>query len=143
MSPQNAPLRKVLVYKSQLLPYSETFIREQIRCLESWSGILVGDQVMENGLSLDGLDVRVLGKKNRVVRKMVNTVNELLDRPSRSALSRLRKEDAQLLHIHFATEAVRIWPLIRELQLPTLVTLHASISTCTANIGRPAVAGDS
>lgn len=35
MSPQNAPLRKVLVYKSQLLPYSETFIREQIRCLES------------------------------------------------------------------------------------------------------------
>ncbi len=124
MTPQSAPRKKVLVYKSQLLPYSETFIREQTRCLESWRGILVGDQVMEKGLSLDGLDVRVLGKKNRVVRKLVNTVNELLDRPSRSALSQLRKEDAQLLHIHFATEAVRIWPLIRALQLPTLVTLH-------------------
>lgn len=124
MSPESVPRKKVLVYKSQLLPYSETFIREQTRCLESWRGVLVGDQVMEKGLSLDGLDVRVLGKKNRVVRKIDNTIHELLDRPSQTAVSRLRRENAQLLHIHFATEAVRIWPLIRALQLPTLVTLH-------------------
>jgi glycosyltransferase involved in cell wall biosynthesis len=121
---QSAPVKKVLVYKSQLLPYSETFIREQTRCLKSWKGVLVGDQVMANGLALDGLDVRVLGNKNRILRKLNNTFNELLDRPSRSAVRRLRGEHAQLLHVHFATEAVRIWPLIRELQLPTLVTLH-------------------
>jgi glucosyltransferase len=47
-------MNKVLVYRSNLLPVSETFIKEQVLVLRRWCGILVGMRRIA-GLSLDGL----------------------------------------------------------------------------------------
>ncbi|MEI7035762.1 glycosyltransferase [Fulvimonas yonginensis] len=113
----------VLVYKSRLLPYSETFIREQVRMLSSWRGILVGDGLARRGLALDGLDVRLLGYRRRLAQHLANLASPYLIW-SWPKLRALKGERADLLHIHFATDAYRIWPLARQLNLPTLVTLH-------------------
>ena len=40
------------------------------------------------------------------------------------ATARLRREAASLIHVHFATDAVAYWPLIRRLGLPVVITLH-------------------
>jgi len=114
---------KVIVYKSRLLPYSETFIREQVRMLSGWQGILAGDGLVEHGLSLDGLDVRLLGYKHRLAQRIATLTSPYLTWPWHK-LKALKAERADLLHIHFATDAFHIWPLARQLDLPTLVTLH-------------------
>lgn len=113
----------VIVYKSRLLPYSETFIREQVRMLSGWRGILAGDGLARRGLDLDGLDVRVLGYQNRWAQRAANLSSRQLIWSWRK-LRAIKAERADLLHIHFATDAYRIWPIARRLDLPTLVTLH-------------------
>ncbi|UGB38530.1 glycosyltransferase [Frateuria soli] len=123
------PVRKtahrptVIVYKSRLLPYSETFIREQVRMLSGWRGILAGDGMVRKGLALDGLDVRMLGYRHRFARHLASLGSPYLIW-SWARLRALKAERADLLHIHFATDAYRIWPLARQLDLPTLITLH-------------------
>jgi len=113
----------VIVYKSRLLPYSETFIREQVRMLCGWRGILAGDAMVRKGLALDGLDVRLLGYRHRIAQRLATRISPLLIW-SWPKMRALKAERADLLHIHFATDAYRIWPLARKLNLPTLVTLH-------------------
>jgi glycosyltransferase involved in cell wall biosynthesis len=113
----------VIVYKSRLLPYSETFIREQVRMLSGWRGILAGDGMVRKGLALDGLDVRLLGYRHRFAQRLANLGPSYLIW-SWARLRALKAERADLLHIHFATDAYRIWPLARELDLPTLISLH-------------------
>jgi hypothetical protein len=49
----------VLVYRSDLLPFSETFIKEQFVALRRWRGILVGQRRLCE-LPLDGIDIRIL-----------------------------------------------------------------------------------
>lgn len=113
----------VIVYKSRLLPYSETFIREQVRMLRGWRAILAGDDKVGKGLALDGLDVRLLGYRSRILQRLANRSSKYLIW-SWPKLRALKDEHADLLHIHFATDAYRIWPLARQLALPTLITLH-------------------
>jgi glycosyltransferase involved in cell wall biosynthesis len=120
---QSAKRPTVIVYKSRLLPYSETFIREQVRMLSSWRGILAGDGIARKGLALDGLEVRLLGYRHRLAQRIANQSSPYLIW-SWPRLRALKAEHADLLHIHFATDAYRIWPLARQLNLPTLITLH-------------------
>jgi glycosyltransferase involved in cell wall biosynthesis len=124
-------VKKVLVYKSDLLPYSETFIREQVKACRTFHPVLVGTHGLDNGLPLDGMDVRYLrrpgaGSRTELIWKLLREAN--LAPPG--VVRRLRAEGAELVHVHFATEAVAMWPALRSLGLPVLVTLHgADINT--------------
>ena len=116
--------KTVLVYVSNLLPWSETFIREQVMALRRWRGILVGIREL-NQLALDDIEVRVLrpdrgGLLERAGWKLANRLGTF----PRSAISSLVQERASLVHAHFGTEGVRAWPIARALNLPMLVTLH-------------------
>lgn len=115
--------RKILVYKSDLLPYSETFIREQVRMLVRWQGVLVGERRLPAGLPLDELDVRVVGYRHRLLHRLARASTRLVTLPPNKP-ARLRAERAQLLHIHFGIDAYLLWPVARHLDLPVLVTLH-------------------
>jgi glycosyltransferase involved in cell wall biosynthesis len=115
--------RKILVYKADLLPYSETFIREQVRMLVRWHGVLVGERRLPHGLPLDELDVRVVGYRHRLLNRLARASSRLLTLPPDKP-ARLRAEHAQLLHVHFGIDAYLIWPVARRLDLPVLVTLH-------------------
>jgi glycosyltransferase involved in cell wall biosynthesis len=121
-------VKKVLVYKSDLLPYSETFIREQVRSYSRWAAVLVGTHVVR-GVPLDGLDVRLLhrggGAPNWLGMRFREVLREL-DVASPGDVQQLRREAASLFHVHFGTEAVAVWPLAKRLRLPVVVTLHGS-----------------
>lgn len=114
---------KILVYKGDLLPYSETFIREQVRMLVRWQGVLVGERRLPAGLSLDGLDVRLVGFRHRLPHRLARACSQFVTLPPGKP-ARLRAEQAQLLHVHFGTEAFLLWPVAQRLGLPVLVTLH-------------------
>ena len=115
---------KVLVYRSELLPLSETFIKEQILAYKGWEAVLIGMRAV-NELPLDGLDVRVLrphraGYLNRLRWKISRMRYSI---PS-SAVNMLKRVHASLLHAHFGPDALEAWPIARALDLPLLVTLH-------------------
>ena len=116
---------KVLVYKPDLLPYSETFIKEQMLSYRSWHGVLVGHRRIPHGLPLDGLDVRLLlnDPPGRGVERLWR-LRRWWGMTSKTEVRRLAAENARLFHAHFGTVAVDIWPLVRALSLPMIVTLH-------------------
>ena len=117
-------MKKVLLYKSELLHISETFIREQILSYTDWSATLVGTRRVP-GLSLDGLDIRLLDdpKPGRAARIYARLLRRL-DAANPRAVRLLRSEAAMLVHVHFGTDAVDFWPIVRRLRLPMVVTLH-------------------
>ena len=116
---------KVLVCRAAVLPYSETFIKDQVLAYRSWRAVLVGFKPVAGGLPLEPLEVRLLDGPSpsfwsRVRRRLSA---ELGMAPSR-AVAMLRREAATLVHVHFATDAVAFWPIVRRLGLPLIVTLH-------------------
>ncbi|EIC21297.1 glycosyltransferase [Thiorhodovibrio frisius] len=90
-----------------------------------WHGVLVGHRRFPNGLNLDGLDVRLLlADPPGWFETRQWRLNRLLGRAARRDIRLLAREKAQLFHVHFATKAVDIWPLVRALNLPMVITLH-------------------
>lgn len=126
---QNAPSqspagRTILIYVSNLLPWSETFIREQVRALRRWRAILVGIHRMHQ-LPLDGLDIHMLQPKHpSLVDGLRWKFAALSARLPRSAGSLLRKQAASLIHAHFGVEGIKAWPIAQALDVPLLITLH-------------------
>jgi glycosyltransferase involved in cell wall biosynthesis len=120
-------MKKVLVCKSSLLPYSETFIREQVTAYRDWKPVLVGFRRVASGLSLDSLPVLILDPNlpqalAQAYRKIFTEVS--LASPRSAA--RLKHEAPALVHIHFGTDAVSFWPIVRKLSVPVVITLHGS-----------------
>ena len=117
--------KTVLIYRKELLPLSETFIKEQILALKNWRAVLVGHRLV-NQLPLDSLDVRIVGPQQRST-----FANGLLWKARRAlgiippeVTRGLIAENPQLIHAHFGMDALDAWPLARALNLPMLVTLH-------------------
>jgi glycosyltransferase involved in cell wall biosynthesis len=124
---ESAQTRKVLICKSVLLQYSETFILEQLHSYADWAPILVGLRRLEAGLPLERAQVLLLyGSKptllHDIIRKGLGEVG--LSPPG--FFKRLRQVGASVVHTHFATEAVAFWPVVRRLGCPLVVTLHGS-----------------
>ena len=123
-------MKKVLVFKSDLLPYSETFIKEQALAYKRWIPVLVGSHRLA-GLSLEGLEVRLLRRfpHNLIAKAYWKLLREFDVAPPRAVI-KVKRERASLVHVHFGNEAVAFWPIIRKLRLPVVVTLHgADINT--------------
>ncbi len=115
---------RVLIFKSSLLPLSETFIREQCINLSEWEPILVGRELVENGLDLTGLEIRLLDNNRSWFSRKMRRIRLLMQWSSKTDVELSKKENAQLIHAHFGIEGMHAWPLAKALNLPMLVTLH-------------------
>jgi glycosyltransferase involved in cell wall biosynthesis len=116
--------KTVLIYRNELLPLSETFIKEQILALREWRAVLVGRRLL-NQLPLDNLDVRIVGPEHSTFpSRLLSEANRMLRIVPTHIRSALEAEQASLVHAHFGTDALDAWPLARTLNLPLLVTLH-------------------
>jgi glucosyltransferase len=114
--------KTVLVYRSVLLPHSETFIKEQMLAFKAWRGVLVGRRLLGQ-LPLDGLDVIALepahpGTITRVASKLRRQFGVA------PRIDALQREAPDLLHVHFGTDALEALPIAVALGIPLLVTLH-------------------
>ncbi len=117
--------RKVLVCRTALLLGSETFIADQVLAYRSWRAVLVGFKPVVNGLPLEALEVRLLdGARPSLWAKARRRLFADLGMAHWRVIESLRREAAALVHVHFATDAVAFWPIVRRLGLPLFVTLH-------------------
>jgi glycosyltransferase involved in cell wall biosynthesis len=108
----------VLVYAAELLPYSQTFIRDHVASLRR-NAILVGAKSVP-GLSTDGLNTALL-PNSRWSRILLWTagISPALDRI-------VEANDVSLIHAHFADAGARLAKYARRRGLPLVVTLHGA-----------------
>lgn len=124
-APVESRPRRVIVYTSKLLPWSHTFIREQVLAMRDWHPILVADRRAANGLPLDGIEqCLICPPGNGRLRRSAYLLARRLGRAHAPSVHQLRALNASLVHAHFGTLAVDVWPLIKALDVPMLVTLH-------------------
>ncbi len=113
----------IVVFRSELLPISETFVRDQVTSIDKWDRALLGYSELPDGLATPGVEQVVApagtNKFNRLARY-------LLERPNERICNQLVELGASLVHAHFGTDAVSIWPSVKALGLPMLVTLHGA-----------------
>ncbi len=114
----------VIVYRRALLPWSETFVRDQVRALRHWRPVLTGEERVPNGLPLDDIDTSLLPTPTGLWQRLFFRICRRLWLPYPPYVAALRRMDAKLVHAHFGPSAVDIAQAARAAGLPLLVTLH-------------------
>ncbi len=116
---------RVAIYQDGLLSYSETFIKKQTLALSGWTPILLGHKLKRKGLPLAPLQVELLiPAATSGLRRLMYFVRRWMNKPDSIGITTLKKLDVDLVHAHFGTSAVDIWPYAKALNIPMLVTLH-------------------
>lgn len=117
--------KRVIIYQDGLLSYSETFIKQQALALKSWQPILVGHKYLRRSLDFSTLKSQLLLPTNAsFLRKVIYMIYRWLNKAYPAGISTLKNLNADLVHAHFGTSAIDIWPYAKALDLPMLVTLH-------------------
>lgn len=123
---------KVIIYQDGLLSYSETFIKQQALALQNWDPILVGHKYLRRSLDFSTLNSQLLMPENEsLLHRATYITYRWFNKADPIGIKTLKNIDANLIHAHFGTSAVDVWPYAKALELPMLVTLHGfDISIC-------------
>jgi glycosyltransferase involved in cell wall biosynthesis len=123
---RDAARRVVAIYRTQILPLSETFVRDQALALRRWRPVLMGER-QQGGLPLSGLAVatRYAGPPT-LPQRLVCAARRRLGWAAPGLAALARQEAPRLIHAHFGFDGVEAWPLAQALGVPLLVTLHGS-----------------
>ncbi len=116
--------RRVLIYRSELLPSSETFIAAQAGSLRRYLPVFAGCRRSEPSLPLPAPVIACAGADwySRLLYRQIGFAPGFL--------LRARKQAPALVHAHFALDAAEALPLVRSLRVPLVVTLHGYDVMC-------------
>ena len=118
-------MKRILVFRSSLLAASETFIKQQVSSLVSWDAMLVGNQRLSSGLTIEGINSSIITDHyDTFWQKLKWRLFRSFGWPKSQEYLDIVAYKPALVHVHFGTDAVLAWPWIRHLGLPMLVTLH-------------------
>ena len=114
----------VLIFRKQILPYSETFIADQGRFLPTYTPYFVGFQRNSSGASLlKNSEVIVLEQYTSLL-GLQKLKFRLGMQANQAWLSTLIATKSDLIHAHFATDAVDAMRLSESLGIPFVATVH-------------------
>jgi glycosyltransferase involved in cell wall biosynthesis len=142
--PQAFGRRTVVVFRKDLLPGSETFIREQLRAYRRWRPVLVGYRRCP-GLELTGIETVVLQRKRRAL--LDRLALKLMQHAqywgaySRRFCGLVNSLEPRIIHAHYGYDAVLVCDIARVLRLPLVVTFHGMDVTFDREIWRSGVEG--
>ena len=124
--------RKVVIFRNELLPTSETFIEAQARALVEFEPIFAGVHAAQKSLTLPTPPV-LIDSTSDLVGKLRR---HLYWRGSMASnfYSKLRKMDPSLLHAHFALDGAAALPIAKYLKIPLIVSLHGyDVTSCDSS----------
>jgi glycosyltransferase involved in cell wall biosynthesis len=115
--------RRVLIYRNELLPASETFIAAQAGGMRRYDPWFAGLKLVPNGVALDRSRLTLLAENGSLPDKLRRRI--YLETGYAPRLHReLRDLAPALIHAHFAVDGCAALPLQKKLQRPLIVTLH-------------------
>ena len=130
----------VLVFRTELLPPSETFIASQAHACRRYVPIFAGLGHHRAGLALDPEDTVTLTRGNTPPEKIRRRLF-LQTGLAPHFLRALRLCRPALLHAHFAVDAAAALPIHKRLGIPLVVTLHGYDATSSDVSLRRSAAG--
>lgn len=114
-------MKNVAIFRSELLPISETFIRDQARSLATWNPILYGFNRPHSGLEINDIDQEI---SSSIYHRLQKITCIFPWQPIPFLVKSLSRRNIDLIHVHFGTDATDVWPSVKKAGLPILVTLH-------------------
>jgi colanic acid/amylovoran biosynthesis glycosyltransferase len=119
-------MKTVLIFRTQLLPPSETFIRGQAETMRKFRPYFVGWRRV-NGLELPAESCWVANTGGLLGR--IREFDFRLRGPSSESISRLRRLCPSLIHAHFGPDACQAMRSAGQLGLPLVATFHGYDAT--------------
>ncbi|RRA47319.1 glycosyltransferase [Acidipila sp. EB88] len=118
-------MRRVLVYRSDLLPPSETFIAAQAHALRRYAPVFAGLRRSVPTLALPSAASPSLARSagERLLFQYFGR--------SRGLIAQVRAHAPALIHAHFALDGAEAVPLAQALGIPLVVTLHGYDVMCS------------
>lgn len=116
------PRAELLVWKATWLPGSETFVRNQVDALETWTATCLGMKKVTSPMSRDS-DVVLFGDGLADKLRRHALLRTRHSRSLRHALETLRPS---VVHSHFASDATLIAPEAIRAGIPLVVTAHGA-----------------
>jgi colanic acid/amylovoran biosynthesis glycosyltransferase len=124
------PFKKtIIIYRDELLPYSETFIPAQVENFSSYSGYYVGTSHSSTPNSLIPQDKSIILSDIVPSPGLWKTAYKLAEFPHPTWVKRLQSLSPTLIHAHFGLDGVFALPLAKKLNLPLIVTFHGYYAT--------------
>lgn len=120
------PELPVLIYRDQILPPSETFIKSQAERLESFHSYFMGSRLVP-GLEIEA-DKRIIINTGGVAGRRKELEFKLMG-PGRGLTRRLKAIQPRLIHAHFGPEGCLAMPIAEKLNIPLIVTFHGYDAT--------------
>lgn len=119
----------VLIYRDQLLPYSETFIPAQGEAYETYQSFYVGSSTVPNAPQTLPRDRCLTLDQCKPAPGVWKTVYKLVGYANKQWIQQIEAISPQLIHAHFGLDGVLAMPLARRLNLPLMVTFHGFYAT--------------
>lgn len=122
----NRNKENIIIYREWLLPYSETFIKEQAENLNNFLPYYFGLKKV-NGIPLPEKRVITIDNGNfwGGIRYKINKIFKF----SPSLVKEAQKINPKLIHAHFGPDGYKAIKLKRNLNIPLIVTFHGSDAT--------------
>lgn len=114
---------RVLLFRSELLPLSETFIAGQAAALRRYEPWFAGLKRLPDGLALDEARVIALTGKSLLREEIARRIY-LQTGFGPGFLQRIEEVGPELIHAHFAMDACAALAIQERLRVPMMVTLH-------------------
>jgi glycosyltransferase involved in cell wall biosynthesis len=123
-----SPEKRVALFRKDLLPISETFILDQFRAYSKWSPSLIGYRFVP-GIDLADIKAEVVQRdkslSSEIYLKLIQH-GQYFGLISGQLRSMIAKTGAEILHAHFGYDAILVYDVTMELNLPMVVTLHGT-----------------
>lgn len=122
LDPQSEMRKTVLIFRKNLLPISETFIRAQANALRLFEPRYIGLQPAAPSLCMPSDTILLCRTRSPLSRVRTRIYNSVRIAPTFHR--KLRHTKPALVHAHFAPDGAIIRQLCNDLKLPLIVTLH-------------------
>lgn len=117
--------KRVIIYRDQLLPYSETFIPAQVENFLSYEGIYVGvERFQGNRYPLPPERTLVLSDVAKITPRRRILFLASGGWGYKSWFQQLKNLSPCLIHAHFGPNGVWALPIQKNLKIPLVVTFH-------------------
>ena len=118
----------VLIYRSDLLPASETFVAAQAHALRRYTPCFAGLRSIPTTLLIDPCEATLLTRGDKPADKIERRIF-LATGYAPQFVGALRRRQPRLIHAHFAIDAAAALPIQKQLDIPLVVTLHGYDAT--------------